>query len=134
MAKGGVGLHACVDVVGASAGAFGFVHDCGQPEGAAADASLSRCRPLSGSARSPGLSPVVISASLFNRLSEEHQAAVQEEADRACAGMSADSLAGYDDGIAQLEALGMTIVSDIDRSAFADRAGGIARAQRKRER
>jgi tripartite ATP-independent transporter DctP family solute receptor len=72
------------------------------------------------------LSPIVISAGLFNRLSPEHQAVVQEEADRACAGMSEAALSGYEAGIAELAGLGMTIVSDIDREAFAARSGGIA--------
>lgn len=74
------------------------------------------------------LSPVVISASLFNGLSAEHQAVVGEEADAACAAMSDAAIDGYETGIQQLKDAGMTVTSDIDRAAFASRAGGIAEA------
>jgi tripartite ATP-independent transporter DctP family solute receptor len=72
------------------------------------------------------ISPVVISASLFNGLSEEHRAVVQEEADKACSAMSEASLAGYEEGIETLRDSGMTVISGIDRAKFAARAGGIA--------
>jgi tripartite ATP-independent transporter DctP family solute receptor len=74
------------------------------------------------------LSPLVMSASLFNSLSEENQTIVQEEADAACEAMSEASIASYEDGIAELESQGMTIISDVDREAFAARAGAIAEA------
>lgn len=74
------------------------------------------------------LSPVVISASLFNGLSQEHQMVVQEEADNACNAMSEAALSGYEAGIQELKDKGMTVISDIDKSQFADRAGGIAEA------
>lgn len=74
------------------------------------------------------ISPVVMSASLFNSLSEEHQAIVQEEADKGCQIMSDAAISGYEAGIAELEAQGMTIISDIDKSQFSSRAGGIAEA------
>jgi len=74
------------------------------------------------------LSPIVMSASLFNGLSSENQAIVQEEANNACASMSDTALSGYQAGIDELAAKGMTIISDIDKSLFSDRAGGIADA------
>ena len=74
------------------------------------------------------ISPVVISASLFNSLSEENRTIVQEEADAACERMSTAALDGYSAGIEELSSLGMTIISDIDQSAFSDRAAGIADA------
>ncbi len=74
------------------------------------------------------ISPVVISASLFNSLSEENQAIVQEEADAACASMSETALQGYEAGIQTLRDSGMTVISDIDKSKFSARAGGIADA------
>lgn len=74
------------------------------------------------------ISPVVISASLFNGLSEEHQTAVQEEADAACASMSETALQGYEAGIQTLRDSGMTVIGDIDKSKFSARAGGIADA------
>ena len=74
------------------------------------------------------LSPVVISASLFNSLSAENQAVVQEEADAACESMSTTSLEGYAAGIETLRESGMTVISDIDKSKFSARAGGIAEA------
>ena len=74
------------------------------------------------------ISPVVISATLFNGLSEGNRAIVQEEADAACERMSAAALDGYSAGVEQLATLGMTVVSDIDQAAFSDRAAGIADA------
>ena len=74
------------------------------------------------------LSPIVTSASLFNSLSEENQQIFQEEADKACDYMSQASIASYADGIEELRADGMTIISDVDREAFAERAGAIAAA------
>ncbi|WP_168193144.1 TRAP transporter substrate-binding protein DctP [Rhodophyticola sp. CCM32] len=76
------------------------------------------------------LSPIVMSASLYNGLSEENQMIVQEEADNACAIMTDTALSGYQAGIDELESLGMTIISDIDLSLFAARAGGMPRASR----
>lgn len=72
--------------------------------------------------------PLVISASQFDALSPENQAILQTEADAACAAMSEASLASYDSGIEQLRANGMTIISDVDRAAFAAKAGAIADA------
>lgn len=72
--------------------------------------------------------PLVMSASQFAALSPENQAILQDETDGACAAMSDASLASYEAGIAQLEANGMTIISDVDRAAFAERAGAIADA------
>ena len=72
------------------------------------------------------LSPVVMSASLFASLSPEHQAIVEEEADRMCASMSTTALEGYEAGVKTLSERGMTVISDLDRSKFAERAGGIA--------
>lgn len=72
--------------------------------------------------------PITVSASWFASLSEENQVIFQEEADIACDQMSDASIAGYEEDIATLEAEGMTIISDIDRSAFAERAAGIADA------
>ncbi|MFV0333754.1 MAG: TRAP transporter substrate-binding protein [Tropicimonas sp.] len=74
------------------------------------------------------LSPIVMSASLFNRLSGEHQAVVQEEADNACASMTKTALDGYQAGIDELASKGMTVISDIDKSLFAAKAAGIADA------
>ena len=74
------------------------------------------------------ISPVVMSASLFNSLSADNQAIVQEEADNACEVMSKTSLEGYQAGIETLRDSGMTIISDIDRKEFSGRAGGIAKA------
>lgn len=74
------------------------------------------------------LSPLVMSNSPFQSLSEEHQAVVQEEADRACEAKSQESIASYESGIEELRKAGMTIISDVDRDAFADRAGDIAAA------
>ena len=74
------------------------------------------------------ISPVVMSASLFNALSEEHRAVVQEEAGRACEEMSDTALDGYESGVAELAEKGMTVISDVDRARFAERAGGIADA------
>lgn len=74
------------------------------------------------------ISPVVISASLFNSLSDENRTIVQEEADAACERMSTAALDGYSAGIEELSSVGMTIISDIDRAAFSDRAAGIADA------
>ncbi|KAA0972145.1 TRAP transporter substrate-binding protein [Aureimonas fodinaquatilis] len=70
--------------------------------------------------------PLVISASQFDRLSPEHQDILQTEADAACAAMSAASIASYETGISKLRDNGMTIISDVDRAAFAERAGTIA--------
>ncbi|WP_158625921.1 TRAP transporter substrate-binding protein DctP [Arsenicitalea aurantiaca] len=74
------------------------------------------------------ISPLVMSASLFNSLSPEYQAIVQEEADAACQNMSEASMASYEGGIEELASQGMTIISDVDREAFAARAGAIAEA------
>ncbi|HEY0919216.1 TRAP transporter substrate-binding protein DctP [Devosia sp.] len=74
------------------------------------------------------ISPIVTSASLFNSLSEENQQIFQEEADRACDSMSQASIASYEKGIEDLRSAGMTIVGDVDRDAFAERAGAIAAA------
>jgi TRAP-type C4-dicarboxylate transport system substrate-binding protein len=74
------------------------------------------------------ISPIVTSASLFNSLSAEHQAILQEEADNACAAMSQSSIAGYEAGVETLRESGMTIIGDLDRDAFAERAGAIAAA------
>lgn len=72
------------------------------------------------------LSPIIISASLFNGLSDANQAIVQEEADTACMQMTDTALSGYQAGIDELASLGVTIISDIDKSKFSDLAGGIA--------
>ncbi|MHA6690955.1 TRAP transporter substrate-binding protein [Devosia sp. A449] len=72
--------------------------------------------------------PITVSGSWFNALSEPNQAIFQEEADAACDRMSEASIASYEAGIAELAAHGMTIIADIDRAAFADRAAGIADA------
>ena len=74
------------------------------------------------------LSPLVMSNSQFQSLSEEHQAVVQEEAERACEAMSQESIGSYESGIDELRESGMTIISDVDRDAFAARAGDIAAA------
>ena len=73
------------------------------------------------------LSPLVMSASLFDRLSEEHRAVVQEEADAACESMTTTALDGYDAGIEELRAAGMEVL-EVDKALFAERAGGIAEA------
>ena len=70
--------------------------------------------------------PVVMTAPVFNDMSPENQAMFREEADMACERMSEASLASYDESIAELEAKGMTIIRDVDRKAFAEKAGGIA--------
>ncbi len=72
--------------------------------------------------------PVTVSASWFNNLSEANQAIFTEEANVACDNMSAASIASYEEGIETLAANGMTIISDVDRAAFAELAGGIAAA------
>lgn len=72
--------------------------------------------------------PLVISASQFDRLSPEHQDVVQTETNAACTAMSAASIASYESGIGTLRDSGMTIIDDLDRTAFADRAGTIAEA------
>lgn len=72
--------------------------------------------------------PVTVSASWFNNLSEANQAIFQEEADIACESMTEASIASYEDGIQTLADAGMTIISDVDRAAFAERAAGIADA------
>lgn len=72
--------------------------------------------------------PVTVSASWFNNLSEANQAIFQEEATAACDSMTEASIASYEAGIEQLAAEGMTIISDVDREAFAARAGEIAAA------
>lgn len=72
--------------------------------------------------------PVTVSASWFNSLSEANQAVFQEEATAACDRMTDASIASYEAGIQQLADEGMTIVSDVDRAAFAERAAGIAAA------
>ncbi|UHD45955.1 TRAP transporter substrate-binding protein [Aureimonas altamirensis] len=70
--------------------------------------------------------PLVISATQFDRLSPEHQEILQAETDAACDAMSAASIASYEAGIATLRENGMTIIDDVDRAAFAERAGTIA--------
>ncbi|WP_188052177.1 TRAP transporter substrate-binding protein [Aureimonas fodinaquatilis] len=72
--------------------------------------------------------PVTVSASWFNNLSAENQAIFQEEATIACDSMTDASIASYEAGIQTLADSGMTIISDVDREAFAERAGGIASA------
>ncbi|EHA16367.1 TRAP transporter substrate-binding protein [Halomonas sp. HAL1] len=72
--------------------------------------------------------PVTVSASWYNNLSEANQAIFQEESSAACDRMSEASIASYEAGIEKLAAEGMTIISDIDRAAFAERAAGIAEA------
>ncbi len=72
--------------------------------------------------------PVTVSASWFDSISEENQAIFQEEASAACDRMSEASIASYEQGIQQLADGGMTIISDVDRAAFAERAAGIAEA------
>lgn len=74
------------------------------------------------------VSQIITSASLFNRLSEEHQAIFQEEADAACDRMSTTALSGYEAGIEELRESGMTIISDFDRESFVERADGIVEA------
>lgn len=74
------------------------------------------------------ISPLAISTSQFNSLSEENQAILQEEADTACTEMSDAALSGYQEGVDELASKGMTVISDIDRKAFASRAAGIAEA------
>lgn len=74
-----------------------------------------------------GLSPLVMSASLLDRLSEEHQAIVQEEADAACDAMTTTTLKGDEAGIEELRAAGMEVL-EVDKALFAERAGGIAEA------
>ncbi|WP_157384424.1 TRAP transporter substrate-binding protein [Nitratireductor soli] len=74
------------------------------------------------------LSSVVMSASLFNGLSDENQAIVQEEADAACDAMSETAISGYESQVAELAEKGMTVISDIDRAQFVERAAGIAAA------
>lgn len=74
------------------------------------------------------ISPIVTSASLYNSLSEEHRMIFDEEADKACESMSDASIASYEAGIEELRESGMTIISDVDREAFAERAGAIAEA------
>jgi TRAP-type C4-dicarboxylate transport system substrate-binding protein len=69
-----------------------------------------------------------MNASQFNALSAEHQAIVQEEVDMACTSMSAASMASYEDGLEELRQNGMTIIDDVDRDAFAARAGAISEA------
>jgi TRAP-type C4-dicarboxylate transport system substrate-binding protein len=72
--------------------------------------------------------PVTVSASWFDNQSEANQAIFQEEATAACDRMTDASIASYEAGIEQLTAEGMTIISDVDRAAFAERAAGIADA------
>ncbi|MFO1165074.1 MAG: TRAP transporter substrate-binding protein DctP [Paracoccus sp. (in: a-proteobacteria)] len=74
------------------------------------------------------ISPLVMSQSQFASLTPEQQTILQEEADRACETMSQLSLASYEAGIKELAGHGMTIISDVDREAFAARAGAIADA------
>ena len=72
------------------------------------------------------ISPIVMSASAYDGLSAEHQAIVDEESQAGCDAMSAASIASYEQGIETLREAGMEIISDVDREAFAERAGGIA--------
>lgn len=74
------------------------------------------------------LSPLVMSAAAFKGLSPDHQKVVSEEAQKACDAMSAASVASYEKGIADLKAKGMTVIADVDKAAFADRAADIAKA------
>lgn len=74
------------------------------------------------------ISPVVMSLSTWNQLSGEQQSILQEEADSACRYMTEVSISNYDAGIEELRSRGMTIISDVDRAAFADGAQHIADA------
>lgn len=72
--------------------------------------------------------PITVSASWFSNQSEANQAIFQEEATAACDRMTDASITSYEAGIEQLAAEGMTIISNVDRAAFAERAAGIAAA------
>jgi len=74
------------------------------------------------------VSPVVMSLSAFNGLSKEDQAVVTEESQKACDFISDDTAKGYDTNVQILKDRGMTIISDIDREAFAKRAEPIEKA------
>jgi tripartite ATP-independent transporter DctP family solute receptor len=74
------------------------------------------------------LSPLIMSASAFNAMTPENQAIVEDEAGKACDRMSDSAMSGYKEGVEELRSKGMTIVSDVDRAAFAAKAAGVAKA------
>ncbi len=71
---------------------------------------------------------VVMSLRAFNALNAEQKKALETEANSACDWMSAESGKVYDSSVAELEKRGMTIVSDVDRDAFAKAADSIQKA------
>jgi tripartite ATP-independent transporter DctP family solute receptor len=71
---------------------------------------------------------VVMSLRAFNALNAEQKKTLETEANAACDWMSAESEKVYDSSVAELEKRGMTIVSDVDRDAFAKAADSIQKA------
>lgn len=74
------------------------------------------------------VSPIVMSLAAFNGLSKDDQAVVTEESQKACDFISDDTAKAYEASLQILRDKGMTIISDIDRDAFAKRAEVIEKA------
>jgi tripartite ATP-independent transporter DctP family solute receptor len=71
---------------------------------------------------------VVMSLRAFNALNADQKKALETEANAACDWMSDESAKVYDSSVAELEKRGMTIVSDVDRTAFENSASSIGNA------
>jgi TRAP-type transport system periplasmic protein len=71
---------------------------------------------------------VVMSLRAFNALPADQQKALDEEANKACDWMTAESDRVYDSAVAELEKSGMTIVADVDRAAFERSVESIQKA------
>jgi TRAP-type C4-dicarboxylate transport system substrate-binding protein len=71
---------------------------------------------------------VVMSLRAFSALPAAQQKSLEEEANRACDWMTAESAKAYDSAIAELEKRGMTVVRDVNRDAFERNAQDIQKA------
>lgn len=71
---------------------------------------------------------VVMSLRAFNALNAEQKKALESEANAACDWMTEESNKVYDSAVAELEKRGMTIVADVDRTAFEKSAESIQKA------
>lgn len=73
-------------------------------------------------------SVIVMSQRTFNGLKPDAQKAVQSAADDMCDWMTAQADETYKTALAEVAKRGMTVVSDVDRAAFARNADAIAAA------
>ena len=72
--------------------------------------------------------PIIMSQRAFDALKPDQQKIVMEEFQKGCDWYTQQAFAGYDAAIEKIRAKGVKIIDNVDRAAFAARAGTIVKA------